>query len=36
MDFNQAFHVDFGALGLDGSAVHYGFTASNGLATDGH
>lgn len=28
--------VDFGALGLDGSAVHYGFTASNGLANDGH
>jgi hypothetical protein len=34
--FSVAAAVDFGALGLDGSAVHYGFTASNGLATDGH
>ena len=34
--FAVAAAVDFGALGLDGSAVHYGFTASNGLATDGH
>lgn len=28
--------VDFGALGLAGQPVYYGFTASNGLATDGH
>lgn len=28
--------VDFGALGLAGQPVFYGFTASNGLATDGH
>ena len=28
--------VDFGALGLAGQSVYYGFTASNGLATDGH
>ena len=34
--FAVAAAVDFSALGLDGSAVHYGFTASNGLATDGH
>lgn len=34
--FAVAAAVDFGALGLDGSAVYYGFTASNGLATDGH
>lgn len=34
--FSVAAAVDFAALGLDGSAVYYGFTASNGLATDGH
>lgn len=28
--------VDFAALGMDGSQVYYGFTASNGLADDGH
>ena len=28
--------VDFAALGLVGSPVYYGFTASNGAATDGH
>ena len=28
--------VDFAALGLVGSPVYYGFTAGNGLATDGH
>jgi len=28
--------VDFSALGLDGAPVYYGFTAANGLATDGH
>ena len=28
--------VDFAALGLVGSPVFYGFTASNGAATDGH
>ncbi len=28
--------VDFGALGLAGNPVFYGFTAGNGLATDGH
>lgn len=28
--------VDFSALGLAGQPVFYGFTASNGLATDGH
>ncbi|EHR69692.1 PEP-CTERM motif protein [Burkholderiales bacterium JOSHI_001] len=28
--------VDFGALGLAGQPVFYGFTAANGAATDGH
>lgn len=28
--------VDFAALGMVGEPVYYGFTASNGLATDGH
>lgn len=28
--------IDFGALGLAGNSVYYGFTASNGAATDGH
>ena len=28
--------VDFSALGLAGAGVYYGFTASNGAATDGH
>jgi len=32
--FSVSAGVDFGAI--DGSAVAYGFTASNGLATDGH
>ena len=34
--FSVQAEVDFGALGLAGEAVFYGFTASNGLATDGH
>ena len=34
--FSVAAAVDFSALGLAGSPVFYGFTASNGLATDGH
>lgn len=28
--------VDFAALGLAGTPVHYGFTAGTGLASDGH
>jgi hypothetical protein len=28
--------VDFNAIGPHGSAAYYGFTAGNGLATDGH
>lgn len=28
--------VDFAALGMVGNPVYYGFTAGNGLATDGH
>lgn len=28
--------VDFAALGMEGSPVYYGFTASGGLADDGH
>ena len=34
--FSVQASVDFGALGLAGEPVFYGFTASNGLATDGH
>ena len=34
--FSVTAAVDFSALGLAGSPVYYGFTASNGLATDGH
>ena len=34
--FSAQADVDFGALGLAGATVYYGFTASNGLATDGH
>ena len=34
--FSAQASVDFGALGLAGEPVFYGFTASNGLATDGH
>ena len=34
--FDVSASVDFGAQGLVGSPVFYGFTASNGLATDGH
>ncbi len=34
--FEVASSVDFGALGLAGNPVFYGFTAGNGLATDGH
>lgn len=28
--------IDFGALGMVGNPVHYGFTAANGAALDGH
>ena len=34
--FSVSAAVDFGQLGLAGSTVYYGFTASNGAATDGH
>lgn len=34
--FSVSTEVDFAALGMTGVPVHYGFTASNGLATDGH
>ncbi|MDP3204238.1 MAG: PEP-CTERM sorting domain-containing protein [Hydrogenophaga sp.] len=34
--FAVAASVDFNALGLVGVPVFYGFTAGNGLATDGH
>ena len=34
--FSVQADVDFGALGLAGTNVYYGFTASNGVATDGH
>lgn len=34
--FSVSAAVDFGALGLDGNPVYYGFTAGNGLADDGH
>ena len=34
--FEVASSVDFNALGLVGSPLFYGFTASNGLAMDGH
>ena len=34
--FEVAASVDFNALGLAGNPVFYGFTASNGAATDGH
>ena len=34
--FSVTTEIDFGALGLAGAPVFYGFTASNGLATDGH
>ncbi len=34
--FSVQASIDFGALGLAGQTVYYGFTASNGLATDGH
>jgi hypothetical protein len=34
--FSVAATVDFGALGLVGNPVFYGFTAGNGLATDAH
>lgn len=34
--FEVATSVDFSALGLVGNPVFYGFTAANGLATDGH
>ena len=33
--FSVQAQVDFAALGLAGQPVHYGFTAGNGLATDG-
>lgn len=34
--FSVSAQVDFDALGLVGVPVFYGFTAANGLATDGH
>jgi MYXO-CTERM domain-containing protein len=34
--FEVAATVDFSALGLAGNPVYYGFTASNGAATDAH
>lgn len=34
--FSVSARVDFAALGLAGNPVYHGFTASNGLATDGH
>ena len=34
--FTVSAGVDFGATGLAGNPVFYGFTAGNGLATDGH
>lgn len=34
--FSVSAAVDFNQLGLVGAAVYYGFTAGNGLATDGH
>jgi hypothetical protein len=34
--FSVTANIDFAALGLAGNPVYYGFTASNGLATDGH
>lgn len=34
--FSVSATVDFGALGMAGNPVYYGFTAGNGLATDGH
>ena len=35
-NFSVSAAVDFSALGMVGAPVHYGFTAGNGLATDGH
>ena len=35
-NFSVSANVDFAALGMVGNPVFYGFTASNGLATDGH
>lgn len=34
--FSVSATVDFAALGMAGNPVYYGFTAGNGLATDGH
>lgn len=34
--FSVSTPVDFNSLGLVGTTVYYGFTAANGLATDGH
>ncbi len=34
--FSVSASIDFAALGLAGTPVYYGFTAANGLATDGH
>lgn len=34
--FTVSAAIDFGALGMAGNPVYYGFTAGNGLATDGH
>ena len=35
-NFSVSANVDFTALGMVGNPVFYGFTAGNGLATDGH
>ena len=35
-NFSVSANVDFAALGMVGNPVFYGFTAGNGLATDGH
>ncbi len=34
--FSVSAELDFTALGMAGAPVYWGFTASNGLATDGH
>ncbi len=36
LTFSVSANVDGNALGLNGMPVHYGFTAGNGLADDGH
>jgi hypothetical protein len=34
--FTTTTPIDFGALGMDGEPIWFGFTAGNGLAVDGH